>query len=68
MDSLLDPKIDNKIRMALKEADLIGKLGLVASVLGIAGGKLALREIMNSTGELSIVDRGMLGMHLKLED
>lgn len=64
MNWLNDPKIDDAIRSALKDADRKGKLGVVAAVVGIAGGDDSLREIMNSTGELSIMDRGMLGMHL----
>lgn len=63
MDTL-DPKMDNVIRAALLKADQKGKLEEVAAVVGIAGGEETLREIMNSTGELSILDRGMLGMHL----
>jgi hypothetical protein len=61
---LNDPKIDDNIRHALRAADQKGKLGVVAAVVGIAGGDDALRKIMNSTGELSIMDRGTLGMHL----
>ena len=64
MESLLDPKLDSKIRSALKDADSKGKLGVVAAVVGIYGGEEALRKIMNSAGELSIMDRGMLSLHL----
>lgn len=64
MNWLNDPKIDDAIRAALRDADRKGKLGIVAVVVGIAGGDDALRKIMNSTGELSIMDRGTLGMHL----
>lgn len=56
---------DTRIRAALKEADRKGKLDIVAAVTGIAGGEAELRKIMNSTGELSVMDRGMLFMHLK---
>jgi hypothetical protein len=62
---LHDPKTDDVIRSALVEADRKGKLGVVAAVVGIAGGEEALREIMNSKGELSIMDRGMLALHLE---
>lgn len=55
---------DTRIRAALKEADRKGKLDIVAAVTGIAGGEAELRKIMNSTGELSTMDRGMLGIHL----
>lgn len=61
---LLDPKMDEIIRNALKQADQNGKLGMVAMIVGIAGGEQYLREIMNSTGELAIIDRGILGMYL----
>jgi hypothetical protein len=64
MNWLNDPKIDDSIRAALKDADRKGKLGVVAAVVGIAGGDESLRKIMNSTGDLSIMDRGTLGMHL----
>lgn len=66
MTSLLDPAMDNLIRDALRNADSKGKLGVVAMVTGIAGGTNELRKIMDSEGELSIIDRGMLGMHLGL--
>lgn len=65
MRDLRDPKTDDVIRSALVEADRKGKLGVVAAVVGIAGGEATLREIMNSTGELSIMDRGMLALHLE---
>ena len=61
---LTDATNDRRIRDALKAADRAGKLGVVAAVVGISGGEEELRKIMNSTGELSIMDRGMLGMHL----
>ena len=59
-----DPQIDDDIRAALRNADAQGGLGVIAAVVGIAGGVQELRKIMRSTGELSIMDRGMLGMHL----
>lgn len=65
MRDLHDPRTDDVIRSALVEADRKGKLGVVAAVAGIAGGEKTLREIMNSTGELSIMDRGMLALHLE---
>ncbi len=34
--------------------------------LAIAGGEDELRKIMNSTGELHVMDRGMLRIHLGL--
>ncbi len=67
MDSyqrITDPDNDERIRAALRSADAKGKLGIVAAVVGVAGGEDTLREIMNSTGELSIMDRGVLSMHL----
>lgn len=63
-ERLTDPKQDRRIRDALKAADSVGQLGVVAAVVGIAGGEAALREIMNSTEELSIMDRGILALHL----
>lgn len=62
--SVIDSKQDDRIRAALRRADDSGQLQVVAAVTGIAGGVKALREIMNSTGELSIMDRGMLAIHL----
>ncbi len=62
----LDPKMDDIIREALRKADRDGRLDIVAAVTGIAGGESELRKIMNSTGELHTMDRGMLGLHLTL--
>lgn len=53
-----------EIREALRNADAKGKLSVVAAVTGIAGGEDELRKIMNGTDELSLMDRGMLGIHL----
>jgi hypothetical protein len=64
MIDIFDPKADDKIREALRSADHKGKLDIVAAVVGIAGGEKELRKIMNSTGELHIMDRGMLAIHL----
>lgn len=63
-EDFLDPKMDNLIRAALLHADQRGQLSTVAEVIGIAGGERELRKIMESTGELPIMDRGMLGIHL----
>ncbi len=60
----LDKSMDVKIRAALKDADAKGKLSVVAAVTGIAGGEDELRKIMNSTEELHVMDRGMLGVHI----
>lgn len=59
-----DAKQDERIRAALRNADKKGQLQVVAAVTGISGGVQELRRIMNSTGELSIMDRGMLAIHL----
>lgn len=64
MINISDPKADDKIRQALRDADRKGKLGAVAAAVGIAGGEEELRKIMNSCGELHIMDRGMLAIHL----
>lgn len=61
---LMNPEADTHIRNALKLADEHGKLGVVAAVTGITGGEAELRKIMNSEGELAIMDRGMLLIHL----
>lgn len=62
--NLTDPKQDARIRRALKAADNKGQLQVVAAVTGISGGVSELRKIMNSTTELSVMDRGMLAIHL----
>lgn len=64
---LLDESADDAIRVALRSADAKGQMSVVAAVTGIAGGVGELRKIMNSTGELSIMDRGMLGIHLSVK-
>lgn len=61
---LLSTETDDKIRAALMDAEIKGKLSVVAAVVGIAGGEDALRDIMYSKEALSIMDRGMLGLHL----
>lgn len=61
---LTDPKQDIRIRSALRDADTKGQLPVVAAVTGIAGGEKQLRKIMNGSDELSIMDRGMLSLHL----
>lgn len=62
--NITDPRMDDRIRAALLDADKDGKLGVVAAVTGISGGVSELRKIMNSPGEMHIMDRGMLGMLL----
>ena len=64
IDALNDELTDEKIRVALRDADSKGKLSVVAAVTGIAGGEAELRKIMESEGELHIMDRGMLLIHL----
>lgn len=64
MKHITDKSIDDDIRAALHDAADKRKLGVVAAVTGIAGGEEELRKIMSSTGELHIMDRGMLGLHL----
>lgn len=61
-----DQSTDAKIRSALCDADSKGKLGVVSAVIGSSESEL--RKIMNGADELSIMDRGMLGMHLLSED
>lgn len=62
--NVTDAKQDERIRAALRNADKKGQLQVVAAVTGIAGGVQELRRIMNSTEALSIMDRGMLAIHL----
>ncbi|HBO1307558.1 hypothetical protein ACM76R_28990 [Pseudomonas aeruginosa] len=62
--NLTDHKQDDRIRAALRNADKRGQLQVVAAITGIDGGVQELRKIMNSTGELSIMDRIMLALHL----
>lgn len=62
--NILDDKLDDRIREALKRADKQGQLGVVAAVTGIAGGERELRKIMNSRDAISIMDRGLLAIHL----
>lgn len=62
---IIDDRQDERIRTALRNADKKGKLGVVAAVTGIAGGEAELRRIMNSHDALSIMDRGMLAIHLE---
>lgn len=59
-----DLKQDQRIRAALRSADRKGRLSVVAAVTGIAGGEKELRRIMNGNEELSVMDRGMLAIHL----
>lgn len=61
---ILDFRQDNRIREALKRADEAGNLSVVAAVTGIAGGERELIKIMYSRDELSIMDRGILALHL----
>ena len=67
-EMLNDDRTDARIRGALRRANDEGKLGVVAAVTGIAGGESELRKIMNSDGELHIMDRGMLAIHLVAEN
>lgn len=62
--NIIDQAQDERIRAALRNADRRGQLQVIAAVTGIAGGVQELRRIMNSSGELSIMDRGMLAIHL----
>ncbi len=57
---------DRIIRNALKDACKKGKLDVVAAVTGVAGGEKYLCKIMNSTKEISVIDRSILGMHLDI--
>ena len=59
---VLNAELDDRIRAALRDADAKGKLAVVGAVIGPSEDEL--RKIMNSIGELHIMDRGMLGMHL----
>lgn len=63
---ITDPSLDDDIRERLRAHDRMDGLATLAWATGIAGGSAELRKIMDSKGELSIIDRGMLGMHLNL--
>lgn len=54
----------NDIRDALLSADKKCGLGAAAEIIGIAGGEDELRKIMNSTGEMNVIDRAMFRIHL----
>lgn len=62
---IFDKSTDDKIRVALRSAESRERLSVVAAVTGISGGESKLREIMSGTGELSIMDRSMLYIHLE---
>ncbi|WP_024647770.1 hypothetical protein [Pseudomonas syringae] len=62
--NLTDSKQDKRIRSALRSADKKGRLSVVAAVTGISGGEKELRRIMKGGEELTIMDRGMLAIHL----
>lgn len=62
--NIIDKAQDERIRTALRNAEKRGQLQVIAAVTGIAGGVQELKRIMNSSGELSIMDRGMLAIHL----
>lgn len=66
MKYITDPALDDDIRERLRAHDRLDGLVALAWTTGIAGGSAELRKIMNSEGELGIIDRGMLGMHLNL--
>jgi len=59
---ICDKALDDRIRSALKDADSKGKLSVVSAIVGPSVEEL--KAIMRGTGELSLMDRGMLGMHL----
>ncbi|WP_298015542.1 hypothetical protein [uncultured Castellaniella sp.] len=61
---ITDQRQDDRIRAALRNADKKGNLDVVAAVAGISGGEAELRRIMNGQNALSIMDRGMLAIHL----
>jgi hypothetical protein len=64
MISFYEENASEKLREALRNVDAIGKLDTLAAVSGIAGGEPEIRKIMNSTGEINVMDIGMLGIHL----
>lgn len=59
--TITDPKFDKPIRDVLKYNHVRGKLGVISEIVGCKEEDLI--KIMKSTGELSILDRGMLVMH-----
>lgn len=66
MIDIFDPKLSDKIRTALRYADQKGKLSVVAEVVGIHGGVVKLRRIMNSEGDILIGDRAVLAVHMDI--
>jgi len=61
MRKLTDPEMDEPIRSVLRFNESTCRLGDVAELVGCS--EAFLREVMNSKGELSVVDRGMLATH-----
>ena len=59
--------IDDAIRAALRNADADDKLDIVALTTGYTGGEEGLRAIMEG-GEISLVDRIILGGPLEVQD
>lgn len=68
MYSITDRQGDDAIRAALLDANEKGKLAVVAAVTGIAGGAARLEEIINTTEELSLLERGTLMSHLEVDE
>ena len=66
--SVHDPSVDTTIRDRLSELDRTDCLRRLAAETGIAGGASALRDLIATPGELSIMDRGMMLLHLRLVD
>lgn len=63
-DAINDKSTDFLIKESLKHMDKQNRLHKAVEMTGITGGEDELREIMNSKGELHIMDRGMLSIHL----
>ena len=59
-----NPKYDILIKAALLNADRKGQLAEVARVVGMTGGAEALRKVYTTPGELHLMDRAMIGMHI----
>ena len=55
-------KLDPQIKLAIKVLKHNGRLHELAQATGIDGGAEELEKIANTDGDLSVMDRGMIGM------
>lgn len=60
---LNNPNLDEQIKGALIDAKNKNELSFLAEKIGIAGGVGSLEKIIQSNKEISIIDKGMLGLY-----